>query len=63
MAALGTDLTARLHHAAGGEAADTCQLEKNHLHRTGSKNVNESSPALPPPPMEASSGLREAWNY
>lgn len=33
----GTSLTARLHHAAGHGATDTCQLEKNHLHWTRSK--------------------------
>ena len=36
-AAPGSDLTARLHHAARDGATDTCQLEKNHLHRTRSK--------------------------
>lgn len=37
MATLGTDLTALLYQAAGDRAADTCQPEKNHLHRTRSK--------------------------
>lgn len=36
-AAPGTDLTARLNHAAAGRAADTHQLEKNHLRRARSK--------------------------
>lgn len=34
---LGADLTAHLHHAPRAGAADTCQLEKNHLHRMRSK--------------------------
>lgn len=59
MAALGTDLTARLHDAVGDRAADTCQLEKDHLHRTKSQTRTRALQLRFFPLMEASSGLGE----